>query len=166
MKPILFRGANIWDGSGAPTFPGDVLVDGSRIKSIARAPDRLAVDGATVIEARGRTLMPGLVDTHVHVNEPGRTEWEGFATATRALENLAAAGMRDSKISVVVTRENAGQLDDFAALADRYGATLRLTDPTVSRFHGERRARRDRGTAASRSLMDMLLATPSRRVSQ
>jgi allantoinase len=33
-------------------------------------------------------LMPGLVDTHVHINEPGRTEWEGFATATRA----AAAG--------------------------------------------------------------------------
>ena len=32
--------------------------------------------------------MPGVVDTHVHVNEPGRTEWEGFASATRA----AAAG--------------------------------------------------------------------------
>ena len=32
--------------------------------------------------------MPGLVDTHVHINEPGRTEWEGFRTATRA----AAAG--------------------------------------------------------------------------
>jgi mycofactocin biosynthetic radical S-adenosylmethionine protein MftC len=50
-----------------------------------------------------------------------------FATATRALENLAAAGMRDVKVSVVVTRENAGQLDDFRALADRYGAVLRLT---------------------------------------
>jgi mycofactocin radical SAM maturase len=50
-----------------------------------------------------------------------------FAMATRALENLAAAGMRDVKISVVVTRENAGQLDDFAALAERYAATLRLT---------------------------------------
>lgn len=36
----------------------------------------------------GEVLIPGLVDTHVHVNEPGRTEWEGFATATRA----AAAG--------------------------------------------------------------------------
>ena len=36
----------------------------------------------------GRVLLPGLVDSHVHVNEPGRTEWEGFATATRA----AAAG--------------------------------------------------------------------------
>src|SRR6202035_2329035 len=33
-------------------------------------------------------LLPGLVDSHVHVNEPGRTEWEGFATATRS----AAAG--------------------------------------------------------------------------
>src|SRR5262245_8358928 len=33
-------------------------------------------------------VMPGLVDSHVHINEPGRTEWEGFATATRA----AAAG--------------------------------------------------------------------------
>src|SRR5450755_2235688 len=33
-------------------------------------------------------LLPGLVDAHTHINEPGRTEWEGFATATRA----AAAG--------------------------------------------------------------------------
>ena len=38
--------------------------------------------------ATGEVLIPGLVDTHVHINEPGRTEWEGFATATRA----AAAG--------------------------------------------------------------------------
>jgi allantoinase len=44
--------------------------------------------GATVEEAGDLVLMPGLVDSHVHINEPGRTEWEGFATATRA----AAAG--------------------------------------------------------------------------
>jgi allantoinase len=45
--------------------------------------------GCAVIETReSSVLMPGLVDTHVHVNEPGRTEWEGFQTATRA----AAAG--------------------------------------------------------------------------
>jgi len=50
-----------------------------------------------------------------------------FATATRALENLASAGFRDAKISVVVTRHNVRQLDAFADLADRYGATLRLT---------------------------------------
>ncbi len=47
------------------------------------------VDGADTVELGDDVvLLPGLVDTHVHVNEPGRTEWEGFATATRA----AAAG--------------------------------------------------------------------------
>ena len=50
-----------------------------------------------------------------------------FATAIRALENLAEAGMKDFKVSVVVTRENAGQLDEFKALTDRYGAQLRIT---------------------------------------
>ena len=50
-----------------------------------------------------------------------------FAMAVRALENLAAAGFRDAKISVVVTRHNVDQLDDFKALADQYGATLRIT---------------------------------------
>ncbi len=44
--------------------------------------------GSNVLEFGDRLLLPGLVDTHVHVNEPGRTEWEGFRTATRA----AAAG--------------------------------------------------------------------------
>ena len=43
---------------------------------------------ADVIDFGAHALLPGLVDTHVHINEPGRTEWEGFATATRA----AAAG--------------------------------------------------------------------------
>ncbi len=46
------------------------------------------VQGATVHEAGDLVVMPGLVDTHVHINEPGRTDWEGFSTATRA----AAAG--------------------------------------------------------------------------
>ena len=50
-----------------------------------------------------------------------------FAMAVRALENLSEAGFRDAKISVVVTRQNVDQLDEFKALADRYGATLRIT---------------------------------------
>src|SRR3954466_14790525 len=50
-----------------------------------------------------------------------------FAMAIRALENLADAGFRDAKISVVVTRHNVDQLDEFAALAAHYGATLRIT---------------------------------------
>jgi allantoinase len=47
------------------------------------------LDADEVVElGDDEVLIPGLVDTHVHVNEPGRTEWEGFASATRA----AAAG--------------------------------------------------------------------------
>ncbi|MCP2258191.1 allantoinase [Streptoalloteichus tenebrarius] len=55
----------------------------------AVAPLDAGLTGDRVVElADDEVLLPGLVDTHVHVNEPGRTEWEGFATATRA----AAAG--------------------------------------------------------------------------
>lgn len=50
-----------------------------------------------------------------------------FDMAVRALGNLSAAGFADAKISVVVTRHNVGQLDEFKALADTYGATLRIT---------------------------------------
>ena len=45
-------------------------------------------DGANLADVGDLVVMPGLVDTHVHVNEPGRTEWEGYETATKA----AAAG--------------------------------------------------------------------------
>jgi len=52
------------------------------------AYDEPAGEAEVVELAADEVLLPGLVDTHVHVNEPGRTEWEGFASATRA----AAAG--------------------------------------------------------------------------
>jgi imidazolonepropionase-like amidohydrolase len=52
----------------------------------------------TVTIADGQVLIPGIVDTHVHVNEPGRTDWEGFASATRA----AAARLSSSASTVTV----------------------------------------------------------------
>ena len=62
-------------------------ISGGRIAAVEPLSASLA--GAQVLELRDdEVLLPGLVDTHVHVNEPGRTQWEGFATATRA----AAAG--------------------------------------------------------------------------
>lgn len=63
-----------------------VLVEGERIARVCR-PDEVP-PGVEVHDAGDHVLMPGLVDCHVHLNEPGRTEWEGFDTATRA----AAAG--------------------------------------------------------------------------
>ncbi|GAA1659495.1 allantoinase AllB [Catellatospora bangladeshensis] len=65
--------------------PADV---GVRDGVIAAVAGHQALTGHDVIDLGECALLPGLVDTHVHVNEPGRTEWEGFDTATRA----AAAG--------------------------------------------------------------------------
>ncbi|MEV4413262.1 allantoinase AllB [Catellatospora sp. NPDC049609] len=65
--------------------PADV---GIRDGLIAAVAGHQALTGHDVIDLGECALLPGLVDTHVHVNEPGRTQWEGFDTATRA----AAAG--------------------------------------------------------------------------
>ena len=55
--------------------------EGGRITAITAFDD---VPSTAVTLADDEVLLPGLVDSHVHVNEPGRTEWEGFASATRA----------------------------------------------------------------------------------
>src|SRR5918995_1566371 len=56
---------------------------------VALEPLESKLEGQDTVElADDEVLLPGLVDSHVHVNEPGRTEWEGYETATRA----AAAG--------------------------------------------------------------------------
>ncbi len=68
------------------TRPAAVAVSGAVIAAIEDHGARLEADRE--VDLGDLALLPGLVDTHVHVNEPGRTEWEGFATATRA----AAAG--------------------------------------------------------------------------
>ena len=73
--------------TGGAVRPARVGVADGRIVAVVpwdQRPDA----AATVVLDDDLVLLPGLVDTHVHVNEPGRTEWEGFATATAA----AAAG--------------------------------------------------------------------------
>src|SRR4029077_17255152 len=79
-----------------------------RLAASDYAHGQISVDGAT---AEGNDAVRG----------PG-----SFAMAIRALENLADAGFKDAKISVVGTRQNVHQLDEFATLAARDGATLRI----------------------------------------
>ncbi|HEY1621583.1 MAG TPA: allantoinase AllB, partial [Streptosporangiaceae bacterium] len=68
--------------------PAAVTVSGPLVTAVGPY-DAPPPPGCAVIElAADEVLLPGLVDSHVHVNEPGRTSWEGFTTATRA----AAAG--------------------------------------------------------------------------
>lgn len=72
--------------------PAAILVRGGRIADVfpeARATPSLPLQGdIPVTDVGDSVVMPGLIDTHVHANDPGRSDWEGFETATRA----AAAG--------------------------------------------------------------------------
>src|ERR1700686_4691096 len=67
--------------------PASIHLSAGRISAVT-AFEEIPSDAEIVEAGEGSVVMPGLVDTHVHVNEPGRTDWEGFETATRA----AAAG--------------------------------------------------------------------------
>ncbi|HWS90484.1 MAG TPA: allantoinase AllB [Pyrinomonadaceae bacterium] len=66
--------------------PASVHVRGGRVEDIYGFDE--VPDDCPLVEAGDAVVLPGLVDSHVHVNEPGRTRWEGFASATKA----AAAG--------------------------------------------------------------------------
>lgn len=66
--------------------PAAILVEGERIEAVV-SPEQVP-DGYELHDSGDFAILPGLVDSHVHINDPGRAEWEGFETATRA----AAAG--------------------------------------------------------------------------
>ena len=68
MNRILFRDARVLDGSGAMPYRADVLVDGERIAAVARGGLAAATIDAAVVDCDGRTLMPGLVESHAHLS--------------------------------------------------------------------------------------------------
>ncbi|WP_419993411.1 dihydroorotase [Streptomyces boninensis] len=73
---ILIRGAKVLGGDVQ-----DVLIEGEQIASVGTG---LSADGAQVIDADGQILLPGLVDLHTHLREPGREDSETVLTGTRA----------------------------------------------------------------------------------
>ncbi|GAA3383417.1 dihydroorotase [Streptomyces racemochromogenes] len=85
MSKILIRGAKVLGGEAQ-----DVLIDGETIAATARQGEidlsglNLSAEDVTVIEAEGQVLLPGLVDLHTHLREPGREDSETVLTGTRA----------------------------------------------------------------------------------
>jgi allantoinase len=93
--------------------PAAVLVEDGRIVGIgprdATAP--------TTHDAGDAVVMPGVVDTHVHVNEPGRTEWEGFATATLAAAAGGTTTLVDMPLNSIPATTTAAALAEKRAAA-------------------------------------------------
>jgi allantoinase len=73
--------------------------------------------GKRIYDAGESVVMPGLVDTHVHINEPGRTEWEGFETATRAAAAGGVTTLIDMPLNSIPATTTAAALDTKRAAA-------------------------------------------------
>jgi len=84
--PSVVRGDRVLTEAGI--LPAAVHLSDGRVTRITHVDDTDDASPLEILDVAGLIVMPGLVDTHVHINEPGRAEWEGFPTATAA----AAAG--------------------------------------------------------------------------
>jgi allantoinase len=83
MSDLVIRSGSIVTPQGI--VDGDIAIEGERIAAVAKGLSA----GKHEIDASGLAVLPGLIDIHLHFNEPGRTDWEGAATGSRA---LAAGG--------------------------------------------------------------------------
>ncbi len=84
MPSLLLKNATIVTED--EVFQGSVLIRGESIAQVVRGDGVLEAE--QVLDLGGKVILPGLVDDHVHFNEPGRTHWEGYLTGSMA----AAAG--------------------------------------------------------------------------
>jgi dihydroorotase len=112
MSKILIRGAKILGGE-----PQDVLIDGSQIAAVGVG---LSAEGAEVVEADGKVLLPGLVDLHTHLREPGREDSETVLTGTRA----AASGGYTAVFAMANTfpvADTAGVVEQVYRLGQEHG---------------------------------------------
>ena len=100
--------------------PGAVLVRGGRITEVLDAREAAAYQpvGDVFDVPDDCVLMPGLVDSHVHVNEPGRTEWEGFATATAAAAAGGVTTIVDMPLNSIPPTVDVAALDAKRACAE------------------------------------------------
>ncbi len=95
---------------------GVVIIDGAKIAAVE--PDDYAGDADTRADVGNLFVLPGLIDAHVHVNEPGRTEWEGFETATRAAAAGGCTCLIDMPLNCIPSTTTVAALDEKRRAAE------------------------------------------------
>ncbi|HET8568698.1 MAG TPA: allantoinase AllB [Candidatus Limnocylindria bacterium] len=106
---------------GVLVLPGgerraDLLVDGGRIARVVDAGDGASDDE---LDARGLVVLPGAVDAHVHFNEPGRAEWEGWERGTRGAAAGGVTTVCDMPLNSIPPTTTVAALDAKRAAAER-----------------------------------------------
>lgn len=114
---LIIKGGNVVLHDGV--YQVEIGIEEGKITCIA---EHITDDAKETIDAKGQYVMPGMIDTHVHISEPGRTEWEGFETGSKAL----AAGGTTSYVEMplnalpATTNEEALELKLQAAKNQNY----------------------------------------------
>lgn len=111
---LIVRGGKLVTPEGVTD--ADLGVAEGRIARIAPA---IAEPAATEIDATGRYVMPGIIDAHVHFNEPGRTDWEGIATGSAALAAGGGTAFFDMPLNSEPPVLDAARLNEKRAIAER-----------------------------------------------
>ena len=113
MSDTVFRSKRVLcpDGIKAAT----VHVRQGRIERVSGFDD---LAGAALVDAGDTPIVPGFVDTHVHINEPGRTEWEGFETATLAAAAGGITTLVDMPLNSIPPATSPRGVAEKAALTD------------------------------------------------
>ena len=94
---------------------GDIAIKDGKIKEVGQS---LQGSADREIDAEGLHILPGLIDTHVHFNEPGRTEWEGLETGSRSLAAGGVTTFFDMPLNSTPPTINKENLDLKKACAD------------------------------------------------
>jgi allantoinase len=112
LYDLIVRNGTLVTPVGA--VPADIAIADQRIVAIEPA-----IEGASAntIDAVGLHIFPGLIDAHVHFNEPGRAEWEGFASGTRALAAGGATAFFDMPLNAHPPTLDAASFDQKHAAA-------------------------------------------------
>ncbi len=114
----VLRGERVVTDTGVR--PAAVVVRGGKVAAVV-GPTEIP-SGLPVTDVGPKVLMPGVVDSHAHINEPGRTEWEGFETATRAAADGGITTVVDMPLNSIPATTSLAALRTKTAAAEGHCA--------------------------------------------